>query len=108
MPEPCRVIPKSPAYADVDLWFDAITDNERYLESYNGASMQVMGPAPVGLAECQNAQGWVARADVNTLPAGTYICFRTNIQNNSVVRVHSIDPWSPGMMRLEFQTWHQP
>ena len=99
---------KSPAYADVDLWFDAISPNERYLETYNGASMLVMGAAPVGVTECQNMQASVARADINALPIGTYICVLTNIKNTSVVRVNSINYASPGSIRLEFQTWHQP
>jgi hypothetical protein len=46
--------------------------------------------------------------DINTLPMGTYICVVTNIQNTSIVRVNSIDYSSPGLVRLEFQTWHQP
>ena len=100
--------PKSPAYADVDLWFNAISERERYLEAYNGAAMLVMGSAPVGVTECQHMQASVARVDVLALAPGTYICFQTNIGNSSIVRVYSIDAWSPGTMRLEYQTWHQP
>ena len=100
--------PKSPAYADVDLWFDAITSVERYLEPYNGASMLVMGPAEVGVEQCRGIQAAVARADLLTLPIGTYICVVTNIQNISVVRVSSIDYPALGTITLDFKTWHQP
>ena len=100
--------PKSPAYADVDLWFDAVSPNERYLEAYNGASMLLMGSAQVGFDQCRNLQASVARLDINTLPSGTYICVLTNIKNTSVVRINSIDYSSPGMLRLDYMTWHQP
>jgi hypothetical protein len=100
--------PKNPAFADVDLWFDAVSSAERYLEPYNGASMVVMGSAQVGFNECRNPQATVARVDINNLPAGTYICVTTNIKNTSVIRVNSIDYSSPGKIRLDFMTWHQP
>ena len=100
--------PKSPAYADVDLWFDAASSNERYLEPYNGASMLVMGTTAIGFNECTNMQATVTRVDINVLPSGTYLCVSTNIKNTSVVRVNSIDYSSPGTLRLDFMTWHQP
>jgi hypothetical protein len=100
--------PKSPAYADVDLWFDAVTPSERYLEPYGGGSMLVMGAGEVGLDTCRGVQASVARVDINALPAGTYLCVTTNIGNTSIVRVNSIDYSSPGKLRLDFITWHQP
>jgi hypothetical protein len=100
--------PKNPAYADVDLWFDAVSSKERYMEPYNGASMFVMGLAAVGINECKNTQASVARVDINNLASGTYICVFTNIKNISVVRVNAINYSSPGMIRLDFMTWHQP
>jgi hypothetical protein len=99
---------KSPALADVDLWFEAVTSTERYLEPYNGATMFVAGPSPVGYNECRNMQASVTRADINKLPSGTYICVITNINNVSVVRVNTINYSSPGRIRLDFITWHQP
>ena len=99
---------KNPAFADVDLWFDAVSPTERYLEPYNGASMMVAGPSAVGYNECRNMQAAVARVDINSLPGGTYICVSTNIKNISVVRVNGIDYSSPGKIRLDFMTWHQP
>jgi hypothetical protein len=99
---------KNPAFADVDLWFDAVSSTERYLEPYNGASMTVMGLTQVGFNECRNLQAAVARVDINNLPAGTYICVSTNIKNTALVRVATIDYSSPGSIRLDFMTWHQP
>jgi hypothetical protein len=99
---------KNPAFADVDLWFDAVGPNERYLEPYNGASMMVMGMTPAGFIECKNIQAAVARVDINALPAGTYICISTNIKNTAVMRVAGINYASPGSIRLDFMTWHQP
>jgi len=100
--------PKNPAYADVDLWFDAVSNTERYLEPSNGASMMVMGATEVGFNECRSIQAAVGRVDINSLPRGTYLCVSTNIKNTSVVRVNSIDYPSAGTLRLDFMTWHQP
>jgi hypothetical protein len=99
---------KNPAMADVDLWFDAASSTDRYLEPYNGASMMVLGTSAVGYNECKGMQAVVARVDINSLARGTYICVLTNIKNISVVRVNSIDYSSPGMIRLDYMTWHQP
>jgi hypothetical protein len=99
---------KNPAMADVDLWFDAASSTDRYLEPYNGASMMVLGTSVVGYNECKGMQAVVARVDINSLPRGTYICVLTNIKNISVVRVNSIDYSAPGMIRLDYMTWHQP
>src|ERR1700690_2154569 len=99
---------KNPAMADVDLWFDAASSADRYLEPYNGASMMVLGTSVVGYNECKGMQAVVARVDINSLPRGTYICVLTNIKNISVVRVNSIDYSEPGTIRLDYMTWHQP
>jgi hypothetical protein len=100
--------PKNPALADVDLWFEAVSSRERYLEPYNGASMVVAGLTEVGYNECRSKQAAVSRVDINNLPAGIYICVITNINNVSVVRVNSINLSAPGSIRLDFKTWHQP
>ena len=100
--------PKNPALADVDLWFEAVSSRERYLEPYNGASMVVAGITEVGYNECRSKQAAVSRVDINNLPAGIYICVITNINNVSVVRVNSINLSAPGSIRLDFKTWHQP
>jgi len=94
--------------ADVDLWFDAVSNTERYLEPSNVASMMVMGATEVGFNECRSIQAAVGRVDINSLPRGTYLCVSTNIKNTSVVRVNSIDHPSAGTLRLDFMTWHQP
>jgi hypothetical protein len=99
---------KNPAMADVDLWFDAASSTDRYLEPYNGASMMVLGTSAVGYNECKGMQAVVARVDINSLTRGTYICVLTNIRNISVVRVNSIDYSAPGTIRLDYMTWHQP
>ena len=99
---------KNPAMADVDLWFDAGSSTDRYLEPYNGASMMVAGTSAVGYNECKGMQAVVARADINSLARGTYICVLTNIKNISVVRVNSINNSAPGTIRLDYMTWHQP
>jgi len=104
-------LPKSaddPANADVDLWFEAVSFQERYLEPYNGASWVVIGPSAVGYDECLAMSFSASKVDINSLPVGTYMCVSTNIKNISIVRINSINNASPGVIWLDFTTWHQP
>jgi len=99
---------KDSAFANVDLWFEAVTPTERYLESYNGASWAVVGLSAVGYNECKGMPPTTQRVSINDLPSGTYICVTTNANNISVVRINSINTAYVGKIRIDFQTWKQP
>lgn len=101
-------IPKSTKdslYNEVDLWFEAAAPQERYLETYNGASWAVMGLNPLNYVDCVNMVPTTARMDIRNLPSGTYICMITNSKNISIIRVNSINYGSKGVIRLDFTTW---
>jgi hypothetical protein len=102
------VIPKNPKdslYNAVDLWFEAITPQERYLEPYNGATWTVVGPNQISYQDCLSMTPSPARMDIRNLPSGTYICVVTNIKNISIIRINSINYASKGSIRLDFTTW---
>jgi hypothetical protein len=102
------IVPKNPkdsVYNDVDLWFEAVTPQERYLEPYNGASWTVVGPNAIGFNDCKGLNPTPARLDIRNLPSGTYICVSTNAKNISVIRINSINFASKAMIRVDFTTW---
>jgi len=99
---------KDSAYANVDLWFEAVTPKERYLEPYNGASWAVVGPNAVGYDQCKEMPPTSQRANINDLPSGTYICVTTNEKNTSVVRINNINSAYVGKITIDFMTWRQP
>jgi hypothetical protein len=104
------IVPKSSkdsVYNEVDLWFEAVTPQERYLEPYNGASWTVVGPNPVNVYDCLGMNPSPARMDIRNLPSGTYICLTTNIKNMSVVRINSINYGYKGVIRLDYTTWQR-
>jgi len=99
---------KDSAYANVDLWFEAVTSKERYLEPYNGASWAVVGPSAVEYDQCKGMPPTTQRMNINELPGGTYICVTTNVNNISIVRINKINTAYVGKIYIDFMTWHQP
>lgn len=97
--------PKDSLYNDVDLWFEAVTPQERYLETYNGATWSVMSTNPINYQNCLGMTPSQARVDIRNLPNGTYICVITNIKNVSIIRINSINYGNKGVIRLDFTTW---
>jgi hypothetical protein len=49
-----RKNPKDSVYNNVDLWFEAVTLQEKYLELYNSASLAVVGPNTIGFNDCKD------------------------------------------------------
>lgn len=102
------VIPRdynNPAYAGVDVWFEAVSSVEKYLEPFNGAQWAVAGLNPVGYNECSIALVSTTRININDLPLGTYICVSTNSQNVAVIRIDGVVNANPGTIRIAFMTW---
>jgi len=97
--------PKDSLYNEVDLWFEAVTPQERYLETYNGATWSILGPNAVNYQDCVNMAPSASRMDIRNLPSGTYICLFTNIKNISIMRINSINYEYKGVIRLDFTTW---
>jgi len=100
--------PKDSAYGGVDLWFEAVSNEDRFLETYNGAVWAVIGPSEVGYDECKAAAPTSQRVNLNELAVGTYICVQTNAGNISVVRINGVDYSWVGTVKISFTTWHQP
>jgi hypothetical protein len=84
-------VPTSPqSMASVDLWFEAVTDRERYLRPMNGATMAMLGTEPVGYSGCAAAKFSGRWIDVESLQKGTYLCVKTKQGRYSEVRVDEV------------------
>lgn len=99
---------KDSAFGNVDLWFEAVSNEDRFLETYNGALWAVIGPSEVGYDECKAAAPTSQRVHINDLAIGTYICVQTNAGNISIVRILGVDYSGVGTVKISFTTWHQP
>lgn len=99
---------KDSASGNVDLWFESVGPQDRFLESYNGASWAVVGTSAVSYDQCKTIPPTAQRVDIKTLPVGTYICVTTNIGNISIVRINAINTAYVGSIRIDYTTWHQP
>jgi hypothetical protein len=91
-----------------DFWFEAVTATERYLVPRNGAQMVRMGSQAVDYKACTNASLATARIRLQSLPAGTFLCARTNQGRISAVRVENNVGPSPGVLTISFTTWEKP
>lgn len=77
-----------------DFWWEQVTDVERYLTPQNGASFAVMGASPPQYNDCAGAPLSTSRINgsnnaSNWIPAGTYLCARTNAGRYSEFRINS-------------------
>jgi uncharacterized protein YraI len=88
-----------------DIWFEAVSATERYVTPRNGAAIVKVGTGGISRDMCASASVSTARINVNDLPAGTYVCVRTNEGRVSGFRVNAAVGPSPGTLRIGFTTW---
>lgn len=91
-----------------DFWFEAVTATERYLVPRNGAQLVRAGTQAVDYKACTEAPLATARIPLQSLPAGTFLCARTNQGRISAVRVENNVGPSPGVLTISFTTWEKP
>lgn len=90
---------------DSDIWFQAETADERFVSAENGASIALMGTEPPGYEGCLVAPYTTGRIHVNDLPAGTYVCYFTNLGHYGQFLVNADVGPSPGTLSLTFFSW---
>jgi beta-lactam-binding protein with PASTA domain len=91
--------------ADADIWFQAQTALVRFVTPRNGAQIAKGGKSPVGVTGCQQAKLSTASILINSLPAGTYVCARTNKGQYSEFRVVSTVGRT---LKISYTTWGMP
>lgn len=90
-----------------DIWYEAVTKDERYLSPQNGATFIQVGSRALGLSGCQAAPFSGNRISFNNLPIGTFVCVRTNLGRISQIRILSLVNPGNGTLTLEIEytTW---
>lgn len=88
-----------------DIWFEAVTDVERYLTPRNGATIALVGTSAVGRDSCAAAPLSTDRIPMQDLTEGTYVCVYTNGGRYSEFGVTAAAGPSPGTFSIEYTTW---
>jgi hypothetical protein len=88
-----------------DLWFQAATATEFYLTPRNGAQMAVGDRSERGYAGCSAETFSTNRVALSAVPAGSWVCMRTNEGRISQFRVNLIVPGSPRRLNIAYTTW---
>jgi len=88
-----------------DIWFQAETRDLLYLVPRNGAMLGVGDRTNRGHAGCSAARFTANRVSLRDIPAGSYICARTNEGRISQFRVNRLSGGSPRMLSLGYTTW---
>ena len=90
---------------EADLWFEAVTETERYVTPQGRAVIASMGSTTPGLEGCAAAPLHDARISVESLGPGDYICLRTS--DGWIAEIQLLEPIgpSPGVMRVRVRTF---
>ena len=88
-----------------DFWFEAKTATARYLVPRNGAVMVRVGTSVPSYDRCSKATMSTASIPVTLLPAGNYVCVKTNEGRYGYFRVLSTVGPSPGVLSISYLVW---
>jgi hypothetical protein len=88
-----------------DIWFEADTENDRFLTPVNATWIADLGPAEATYEACATATYTNQRIAVQELPPGETFCVRTDEGRLSAAKVEAGPGPSPGQLQLTFTTW---
>lgn len=89
-----------------DIWFHAVTADERYLEPMNGAKIAKVSLP--GSKSCLDATFSSSRIEIDDLTEGSYVCVITDEGRLSQLRVNMAAGPSPGVLGIGYITWEIP
>jgi len=91
-----------------DFQFHAVTAVERYFDPVNGALMLKMGGVP-DYAACKAAALSASEINLDTFPAGSWMCYKTNDGRYGRFTVDSYgNVGGSNTMNLDIRTWNNP
>ena len=90
---------------DSDLWFEAEDRDLYYLVPQNGAMISVGNRSNRGHAGCARARFTRNRVSLRDVPAGSYVCYRTNEGRIGQFRMNGITRGVPKYIDLSYTTW---
>ncbi|GAP11314.1 hypothetical protein BECAL_02500 [Bellilinea caldifistulae] len=78
-----------------------------WVEVFGNAGLMIFGEVQPSVNDCRSAIFSTNRIGVESIPEGTFLCYRTNQGLSGSLRVVSISP-SPLTIRFDFLTWAIP
>ncbi len=85
-----------------DLWYEAVTDTEKYITPKNGAKISIGDFGQHGFDGCSAATYTSAKLALDDAPVGSYICVKTNEGRISEFRVNG---FAGTTMKIGYTTW---
>ena len=85
-----------------DLWFEAVTNVERYITPVNGARLALGDGTNRGFAGCSAAAFSPNRVPIGLMTPGTYVCLKTNEGRISQFRVNG---FAGTTLKIGYTTW---
>jgi hypothetical protein len=92
---------------DEDLLYKVDENNYHWVMPVNQATIGVFGNQTPGLQDCQDTNMSTAPIAVDSLAAGTYLCYTTSQGNTGRALLAAVDPENY-TLRLDLLTWMQP
>jgi hypothetical protein len=91
-----------------DFWFEAVSAAEKYLTPKNGALFLIMATVPE-YGDCKAAALSSSKINVTSLPAGSWLCFKTNDGRYGRFSLDSYgDVGGTVTMNIDMRTWTSP
>lgn len=85
-----------------DLWYEAVTDDTKFIKPIHGAKIAIGDTAQHGYAGCNAATFTSAKLSLDDAPVGSYICVKTNEGRISEFRVNGFNGTT---MKIGYTTW---
>jgi hypothetical protein len=86
----------------VDIWYEAVTDSEKYLVPKGGAKLALGDGSNRGYAGCVGEDFSTDRVPLEDMPVGTYVCAKTDQGRISQFRING---FAGTTMKLGYTTW---
>ena len=90
--------------SDADLWFNAVSAVEKYLEPQNGAQFKKMTNVP-SLEDCQAEVLSASAIPFGSVSVGNWLCYKTNDGNVGRAEIEGITSGEPQTIKLDYVTW---
>jgi hypothetical protein len=91
----------SPGGSGTDIWLNAVSASERYLDPENGAQLKEMSGTP-DMDDCEDASLSSSPVNFNDFGEGSWFCYITNDDRYGRFEVEDV---SSGSITIDFRTW---
>ena len=96
----------SPAAGKDDLWFQLVSDAEKYLAPKNGALLKLYGASVPELADCKGASLSTNSIQFEVLSEGDWICYKTNEGRFGRFEIEGITAGPSQTLSIDLRTWN--